>query len=65
MIQPPFPSTIGAQPRPVTFLTTKTAVRKYQERNGQTGSHASALAQREGGGKHGVAVFGQARVATR
>ena len=32
MIQPPFPSTIGAQRRPGTFLTTKTAVRKPGKR---------------------------------
>ena len=40
MIQPPFPSTIGAQPRHVTFLTTKTVVRKNQENDGQTGLRA-------------------------
>ena len=40
MIQSPVPSTIEAQPHHITFLTTKTAVRKNQENNGQTGSRA-------------------------
>ena len=31
MIQLPFPSTIEAQPRNVTFLTIKTVVRKIQK----------------------------------
>ena len=34
MIQPPFPSTMGTQPRHDTFLITKTAVN--QEHDGQT-----------------------------
>ena len=38
MIQLPFPSTIEAQPRNVTFLTIKTVVRKIQKNDGQTGS---------------------------
>ena len=52
MIQPPFPSTIGAQPRQITFLTTKTAVRKKQDNNSQMGSHAwtSQCLRRGGGG---------------
>ena len=40
MIQLPFPFTIEAQPRNVTFLTIKTVVRKIQKNNGQTGSCA-------------------------
>ena len=31
MIQPPFPSTIAPQPRPVAFLTTKHVVRKTRK----------------------------------
>ena len=48
----PFPSTIGARPRHVTFLTTKTAVRKNQENNGQMGpvlGQGSACAKGGGG----------------
>ena len=59
MIQPPFPSKIEAQPRHFTFLTTKTAVRKNQENDGQTGSPCldqPVLAQgRAGGGGGGTA----------
>ena len=40
MIQPPFLSTIAAQPCHVIFLTTKSVVRKNQENNSQTGSRA-------------------------
>ena len=40
MIQLPFPSTIEAQPRNVTFLTIKTVVRKIQKSDGQMGSCA-------------------------
>ena len=40
MIQLPFPSTIEAQPRNVTFLTIKTVVRKIQKNDGQVGSCA-------------------------
>ena len=40
MIQPPFSSAIAAQPCHVTFLTTKTVVRKNQENLGQMGSRA-------------------------
>ena len=50
---PPFPSTTGAQPRHVAFLTTRTAVRKNQENYGQTGSHAwtnQCLCRGGGGG---------------
>ena len=36
MIQPPFPLSIGSQPRLIRFLTTKTAVRKNEENNSQT-----------------------------
>ena len=50
MIQPPFPSTIGAQSHPVAFLTTKAAVRKNQENDGQ-GRHAwTSPCLRKGGG---------------
>ena len=42
MIQLPFPSTIEAQPRNVTFLTIKAVVRKIQKNDGQTGSGAWA-----------------------
>jgi len=38
MIQPPFPSTIGAQPRHVALLTTRTVVRNNQD--GLMGSRA-------------------------
>ena len=40
MIQLPFPYTIKAQPRNVTFLTIKTEVRKNQKNDGHTGSCA-------------------------
>ena len=40
MIQLPFPSTIEAQTRNVTFLTIKSVVRKIQKIDGQTGSCA-------------------------
>ena len=53
MIQPPFPSTIRAQMCHVTFLTTKTAVRKNQENDGQMRSPCldkPMIAQRGGGG---------------
>ena len=40
MTQLPFPSTIEAQPRNITFLTIKTMVRKIQKNDGQTGSCA-------------------------
>ena len=52
MIQPPFPSTMGAQLGHITFQTTKTAVRKNQENDGQTGSCAwtsQCLCNGEGG----------------
>ena len=38
MIQPPFSFAIAAPRRYFAFLATKTAVRKNQENNGQTGS---------------------------
>ena len=53
MIQPPFPSTIRAQTCQVAFLTTKTAVRKNQENDGQTRLPCldkPVLAQGHGGG---------------
>ena len=52
LIQTAFPSTIGAQPHHITILTTKTAGRKNQENNGQTGAvlgQASACATGGGG----------------
>ena len=52
MIQPPFPSTIGAQRRHVTFLTTKTAVRKTRKttvRRGPVLGQAGACAGGGGG----------------
>ena len=52
MTKPPFPSTIGKQSRSAKFLTMKTAVRKSQENNGQTGSWCldKAVLARGGGG---------------
>ena len=53
MTQLPFPSTIEAQPRNVTFLTTKTMVRKIQKNDGQTGSCAwTTQCLDKGGGGH-------------
>ena len=40
MIQLPFPSTIEAQTRNVTFLTVKSVGRKIQKNNGKTDSCA-------------------------
>ena len=40
MIQLPFPSTIEAQTRNITFLTIKIMVRKIQKNDDQTGSCA-------------------------
>ena len=39
MIQPPFPSTIAAQPCHITFLTARAVVRKTRN-DSQTGSRA-------------------------
>ena len=53
MTQPLFPSTIGAQPRYVRYLTTKN-LGKTQEDDGETGSPCldkPALAQGGGGGR--------------
>ena len=54
MIQLPFPSTIEAQPRNVTFLTIQTVVRKIQKNDGQTGSCAwtRQCLDRGGGGQN-------------
>ena len=43
MIQPPSPSTMGAQPHRVPFLTTETAIRKNQ-----VNERSDRLAQEEG-----------------
>ena len=51
MIQLPFPSTIEAQPRNITFKNIKTVVRKIQENYGQTGSCAWTRQCLEGASK--------------
>ena len=51
MIQLPFPSTIKAQPRNVTFLTRKAVVRRIQKNDGQTGSCAWTRQCLDKGGK--------------
>ena len=61
MIQPPFPSTIRAQLRHVTFLTTKTAVRKIRKttvRRGPVLGQASACARGLGEGGGGLPLVG-------
>ena len=59
MIKPPFPYTSEAQSHNVTFLTTKTMVRKFHQNNGNTGSCAwTRQCLRKGGGGSYAAVGG-------